>query len=170
VSTNEGAEQVAYVALGSNLREPRRQLQDAFEALGRLPQTRLLACSSLYRSAPVGYADQPDFVNAVVALRTGLSPRALLEVLLALERIQGRVRSFQNAPRTLDLDIVLYGEQVIHETGLTIPHPRMHQRAFVLVPLAEIAPDAVVPGQGRVRDLLRQVDVASVMRLKEVAA
>jgi 2-amino-4-hydroxy-6-hydroxymethyldihydropteridine diphosphokinase len=162
--------EIAYVALGSNLREPQRQLRDAFAALGRLPQTRLLACSSLYRSAPVGYADQPDFVNAVAALCTGLAPRALLEALLALERTQGRVRSFQNAPRTLDLDIVLHGDQVIHEAGLTIPHPRMHERAFVLVPLAQIAPDAVVPGHGAVRDLLRQVDVASVTRLREVAA
>ena len=169
MSTSESAEQVAYVALGSNLREPQRQLRNAFLVLGQLPQTRLVARSSLYRSAPVGYADQPDFVNAVAALRTALAPHALLEALLAMERAQGRVRSFPNAPRTLDLDIVLYGAQVIRETGLTVPHPRLHERAFVLVPLAEIAPDALVPGRGTVSELLRHVDATRVTRLKEVA-
>jgi 2-amino-4-hydroxy-6-hydroxymethyldihydropteridine diphosphokinase len=160
----------AYVALGSNLLEPRRQLREAFDALACLPATQLVACSSLYRSAPVGYADQPDFVNAVAAIRTALAPRALLDALLALERAHGRVREFPNAPRTLDLDIVLYGEQVIHEPGLSVPHPRMHERAFVVVPLAEIAPQAAVPGRGRVRDLLAGVDTASVTRLRGIAA
>lgn len=162
--------ETVYVALGSNLREPQRQLHAAFDALARLPRTALLARSSLYRSAPVGYADQPDFVNAVAALRTALAPRALLDALLDMERAQGRVREFANAPRTLDLDIVLYGVRVIHEPGLTVPHPRMHERAFVLVPLAEIAPDAPVPGRGCVRDLLRGIDVASVTVVKAIAA
>lgn len=161
---------VAYVALGSNLKDPRRQLQSGFAALARLPQTQLVAQSSLYASAPVGYADQPDFVNAVAAIRTSLVPRALLDALLVIEREHGRVREFPNAPRTLDLDIALYGEQLIHEPGLTVPHPRMHERAFVMAPLAEIAPDAIVPGRGRVRDLLAGVDVASVRVLKEIAA
>ena len=161
---------VAYVALGSNLEQPQRQLQAGFDALRRLPDTQLIAQSSLYRSAPVGYANQPDFVNAVAALRTALAPRALLDALLAIEREHGRVREFVNAPRTLDLDIVLYGECVIHEPGLSIPHPRMHERAFVMAPLAEIAPDAMVPGRGCVRDLLAGVDVKSVSLLKEIAA
>jgi 2-amino-4-hydroxy-6-hydroxymethyldihydropteridine diphosphokinase len=160
----------AFVALGSNLAEPRRQLHAAFNALACLPETQLIACSSLYASAPVGYADQPDFVNAVAAIRTALAPRALLDQLLELERAQGRVREFANAPRTLDLDIVLYGEQAIHEPGLSVPHPRMHERAFVVVPLAEIAADAVVPGRGCVRDLLAGVDAASVTRLRGVIA
>jgi 2-amino-4-hydroxy-6-hydroxymethyldihydropteridine diphosphokinase len=161
---------IAYVALGANLKEPQRQLQAGFDALARLPGTELIARSSLYASAPVGYADQPDFVNAVAAIRTTLAPRALLDALLAIEREQGRVRDFPNAPRTLDLDIALYGEQVIRELGLTIPHPRMHERAFVIVPLAQIAPDAVVPGHGRARDLLAGVDVSSVRVLKEIPA
>ncbi len=162
--------ETAYIALGSNLKEPQRQLQAGFAALARLPETQLIAQSSLYCSAAVGYVDQPDFVNAVAAIRTTLTPQVLLHALLAIEREQGRVREFPNAPRTLDLDIALYGEQVIHEPGLSIPHPRMITRAFVLAPLAEIAPDAQVPGQGCVRELLRQVDVKSVTVLKAVAA
>jgi 2-amino-4-hydroxy-6-hydroxymethyldihydropteridine diphosphokinase len=165
---------VAYVALGSNLDDPRCQLRSGIAALARLPHTQIIAQSSLYASAPVGYADQPDFVNAVVAIRTALAPRALLEALLAIERAHGRVREFPNAPRTLDLDIVLYGEQIIQEPGLAVPHPRMQERAFVLMPLAEIAPDTLVPAPGlapvRVRQLLEGVDAASVRVLKEVAA
>ena len=161
---------IAYVALGSNLEKPQRQLQAGFDALTRLPGTRLMAQSSLYCSAAVGYTDQPDFVNAVAAVQTALAPRALLDALLAIERAHGRVREFANAPRTLDLDIALYGERVIHEPGLSIPHPRMHQRAFVMVPLAEIAPDVMVPGLGRVRDLLSGVDAGSVRLLREIRA
>ncbi len=160
--------ETAYIALGSNLEEPQRQLQAGFAALARLPDTQLVAQSSLYRSAPVGYANQPDFVNAVAVIHTALTPCALLDALLSIERMHGRVREFPNAPRTLDLDIALYGERVINEPGLTVPHPRMHQRAFVLAPLAEIAPDAQVPGHGRVRDLLAAVDVASVSVLKAI--
>ena len=161
--------EIAYIALGSNLEQPQRQLQAGFDALARLPDTQLMAKSSLYRSAPVGYANQPDFMNAVAVIHTALTPRVLLEALLAIERAHGRVREFPDAPRTLDLDIVLYGEHVINEPGLTVPHPRMHQRAFVLAPLAEIAPDVLVPGRGRVRDLLAAVDVASVSVLKAIA-
>ncbi len=160
--------EVAYIALGSNLQQPHRQLHLGFAALSGLPQTQLIAQSSLYGSAPVGYLNQPDFVNAVAAIRTALTPRALLDALLDIERSQGRERAFANAPRTLDLDIALYGERSINEPGLTVPHPRMHQRAFVMVPLAEIAPDALVPGHGRVRDLLGGVDTHSVSVLREV--
>ena len=162
--------EAAYIALGSNLEEPQRRLRAGFEALARLPETQLAAQSSLYRSAPVGYVNQPDFVNAVAAIRTALAPRALLDALLAIEREHGRVREFANAPRTLDLDIVLYGERVIDEPGLSVPHPRMHERAFVVVPLAEIAPDTIVPGHGRVRELLAGVDVKSVHVLREIVA
>jgi 2-amino-4-hydroxy-6-hydroxymethyldihydropteridine diphosphokinase len=102
----------------------------------------------------VGFLEQPDFINAVAMLETMLAPHALLDGLLAIERRHGRVREFLNAPRTLDLDVLLYGDLVLHEHGLTLPHPRMHERAFVLLPLAEIAPDAVIPGKGRVADLL----------------
>ena len=162
--------ETAYIALGSNLEQPQRQLRAGFDALARLSDTELVAQSSLYRSAPVGYVNQPDFVNAVAAIRTGLAPHALLDALLAIEREQGRAREFPNAPRTLDLDIVLYGERVIREPGLSVPHPRMHERAFVLVPLAEIAPGVSVPGHGRVRDLLHRVDIKSVTVLREPGA
>lgn len=160
----------ACVALGANIGEPLRQIEAGFAALAALPGTRLLARSSLYRSAPVGYADQPDFINAVAMIETTLAPHALLDAVLAIERVNGRVREFPNAPRTLDLDIVLYGDVVLQEPGLTIPHARMLERAFVMVPLAEIAPDTVMPGQGRVSDLARRVDAASVAQLKRIPA
>lgn len=153
----------AYVALGANLGDPVAQLRDGLAALARLPDTRVTAVSPFYRSAAVGYRDQPDFVNAVAALDTTLAPRALLEALLAIEREHGRVRSFLNAPRTLDLDIVLYGDRRVVEDGLEIPHPRMHERAFVVVPLADIAPDVVVPGRGAVARLLHGIDRASLV-------
>ena len=157
----------AYVALGANLKRPQDQVRAGFEELAMLPNTRLMAVSSLYRSAPVGYAEQPDFINAVASLETALTPRELLDALLAIERRYGRARDFPNAPRTLDLDIVLYGETQVHEPGLSIPHPRMFERAFVVVPLAEIAPEAIVPGRGRVRDLLAGVDRATLTRIEE---
>lgn len=152
----------AYIALGSNLNDPQRMVRLGFDALAALPGTQLLARSWLFRSAPVGYADQPDFINAVAAIRTALQPRALLDALLASERAHGRVREFPNAPRTLDLDILLYGNRVIREPGLTIPHPRLHERAFVVLPLVQIAPGVEVPGVGRMSELLNWVDVKSV--------
>jgi 2-amino-4-hydroxy-6-hydroxymethyldihydropteridine diphosphokinase len=156
----------AFIALGANLRDPEAQVRAGVEELAMLRDTRLMSVSSLYRSAPVGYLDQPEFVNAVAEIETALAPRALLESLLAIERRYGRVRQFANAPRTLDLDIVLYGDLEVNEPGLAIPHPRMYERAFVVVPLAEIAPDRVVPGRGRVRDLLAGVDASSVVKLE----
>jgi 2-amino-4-hydroxy-6-hydroxymethyldihydropteridine diphosphokinase len=159
----------AYVALGSNLGEPAANVRAGVEALAMLPDTRLAAISSLYVNPPVGYANQPDFVNAVAKIETGLPPRALLDALLRIERRFGRVREFPNAPRTLDLDIVLYGADTIVEPGLTIPHPRMHERAFVVVPLAEIAPDLAVPGRGPVSSLVAQVDATSLTKRAEDA-
>ena len=144
----------AFVGLGANLGEPEAQVRSAIAALQALPDTRLLAASSLYRSAPVGVGEQPDFVNAVAAIETGLSARALLDELLAIEARFGRRRNVPGAPRTLDLDLLLYGDRVIAEPELIVPHPRMHERAFVLAPLAEIAPNAVVPVKGPVAALL----------------
>ncbi len=155
----------AFIALGSNLGDAAAHVRSGFAALAALPRTAVSARSSLYLSAPVGYADQNDFVNAVAAIATTLTPRALLEALLMSENQHGRVREFLNAPRTLDLDLLVYGDLQLHEPGLTIPHPRMHQRAFVLVPLAEIAPDCVVPGRGALRELLRAVDPGTVRRI-----
>ncbi len=138
----------AFIGLGSNLDDPQDQILRALQALDGLPQTKILARSSLYRSAPVGYLEQPDFINAVAKLETALSPRALLDALLGLERACGRTREFRNAPRTLDLDVLLYDGLRFHEHGLTIPHPQMHLRAFVLRPLLEIEPDCMIPGIG----------------------
>ena len=159
-------EVTAYIGLGANLEDPVAQDAAGVAALTALPRTRLIAQSSLYRTAPVGYADQPDFINAVAAVATELSPRALLDAMLATEQQRGRVRTFLNAPRTLDLDVLLYGQMQMHEDGLTIPHPRMHERAFVLVPLAEIAPRCVIPGRGAVGELLRGIDAAGVARIE----
>lgn len=160
----------ACIALGANIGGPVRRIEAGFAALAALPDTRLAARSSLYRSAAVGYTDQPDFINAVAVIETALVPHALLAALLDIERAQGRVRDFANAPRTLDLDILLYGDVVMHEPGLTIPHARMLERAFVLVPLAEVAPEAFVPGHGRVRDLAAGADAGSVARLQRMPA
>lgn len=142
---------LAYVALGANLGEPISMLQNAMIALSQLPETRMLARSSLYRTAPVGLTEQPDFINAVVALEIPaperLSPFDLLQALFNIEARFGRVRSIANAPRTLDLDLLLYGDTCLATPQLTLPHPRMHERAFVLAPLLEIAPDCCIPGQ-----------------------
>jgi 2-amino-4-hydroxy-6-hydroxymethyldihydropteridine diphosphokinase len=156
---------VAYIALGSNLDNPKMQIQDAFAELDEIENTHLLQTSSLYASAPWGYADQPDFVNAVAAVETELPPRRLLEELLKIETWHGRARSFANAPRTLDLDIALYGDEIVDEESLKIPHPRMHERAFVLVPLAEIAPDLVIPRQGVISKLLERCSDPSLKRM-----
>ena len=147
----------AYVGLGANLGDPEKQVRGALAALGRIPGTRLVRASSLWRSAPVGHAAQPDFVNAVAAIETGAAPRALLEQLLAIEKTFGRERSFANAPRTLDLDLLLYGDRVLSEQGLEVPHPRMHERAFVLAPLLEIAPEVDIPGKGKAATLLAAI-------------
>jgi 2-amino-4-hydroxy-6-hydroxymethyldihydropteridine diphosphokinase len=143
----------AAVALGSNLEDPEAQVRRAFGELATLPQTEVLGMSPLYRTAPVGYVDQPDFINACALVETRLAPRALLEELLALERRHGRAREIPNGPRTLDLDIVLYGDRVIDESGLKVPHPRAHERSFVLKPLLDVWPDAVIPGRGPAREL-----------------
>ncbi len=147
---------VAFVGLGSNLADPASQVSNALNALDKLPQTRVMQRSSLYRSAPVGFLEQPDFINAVAQLETELTPRALLDALLAVEHDSGRTREFCNAPRTLDLDMLLYDDLQHHEHGLTIPHSQMHLRAFVLQPLLEIAPDCVIPGVGAAVDAARQ--------------
>ncbi len=151
----------AYVALGSNLADPQAQLRQATAALSRLPDTALAATSRWYRTAPLGPPGQPDYLNAVVHLRTGLSPYALLAALLLIETAQGRVRGPQRwGPRSLDLDLLLYGDRVLHDPELTLPHPRLHERRFVLEPLAEIAPAVIVQGRGRVRDLLQALGEA----------
>lgn len=147
----------AYIGLGSNLSDPIAQLRAALAALGRLPSSRLVAVSRMYRNPPMGPADQPDYVNAVARLDTELSPRALLEALLGIEQAQGRVRDGERwGPRTLDLDLLVYGRSRLEEPGLTVPHPGLPARGFVLYPLREIAPELDVPGMGPVAALCAQ--------------
>jgi 2-amino-4-hydroxy-6-hydroxymethyldihydropteridine diphosphokinase len=155
----------AFIGLGANLERPVEQVRQAILELDAIARTQLLVASSLYRSAPVGYADQPDFINAVAKLSTQLSPRELLDALHEIENRHGRRRSIRNAPRTLDLDLLLYGARTLDEQGLVVPHPRMHERAFVLLPLAEIAPDARLPGCAPLSQLLDQVDRRGVEKL-----
>jgi len=144
----------ALIALGSNLENPVSQVRRALDELDTLPESILLACSSLYRSAPVGRSDQPDFINAVVQIGTTLSPHGLLKALLEIEQNHGRIRGLPNDPRTLDLDILMYDELECNEDDLILPHPRMHQRAFVLKPLMEISKDCFIPSRGTVAELL----------------
>lgn len=148
------AETVAFVGLGGNLGDAAATLREALDALCRLPRTRLLRASRLYRTPAWGVRDQPDFVNAVAMLRTALDARALLDALLGIERAHGRSRETASrwGPRTLDLDLLLYGDATIDAPGLRVPHPHLHERAFVLLPLVEIAPDVRIPGIGAARD------------------
>jgi 2-amino-4-hydroxy-6-hydroxymethyldihydropteridine diphosphokinase len=138
--------EVAYIGLGANLGEPRQAVLDAMDAIASLPGTRLAQRSRLYGSAPVD-AGGGDYVNAVVQVHTTLTPHALLQALHGIEQSAGRARPYRNAPRTLDLDLLLYGTQHIHDTALTVPHPRMGERAFVLRPLADLTPDLVGAAQ-----------------------
>jgi len=156
---------LAYVAIGSNLGRPVEQVEQAFEDLGSIAQTVLVKRSSLYRSKPLGYADQPPFVNAVALLDTALPPEGLLDALQAIEAQHGRGRSFANAPRTLDLDLLLYGDAVVDQPRLVVPHPRMHLRAFVLQPLVEIAGGIAIPGIGAAQAMLEQCGDQSVERI-----
>lgn len=158
----------AYVALGSNLGDPQATVQAALQALKALPGSALVAVSSLYRTAPVGLKNQPDFINAVAALDTQLSAEDLLGALFAIEERFGRKREFHHAPRTLDLDLLLHGSETRSTARLTLPHPRMHERAFVLLPLVEIAPEATIPGHGPAAALLHGVSDQVLARLEAV--
>jgi len=156
----------AYVALGSNLDDPRAQVERALAALDQLPQTRCVLRSSLYRSRPFGPVEQPDFVNAVAGLLTTLEPATLLASLQALETSLGRERPVVRwGPRRIDLDLLVHGSARITQPGLELPHPGIAERAFVLAPLAEIAPDLDVPGVGRVNALLAALDSSLLERL-----
>ena len=152
-----------YLALGSNLADPLHQVQSALDALAAIPQSRLVACSSLYRTPPYGPPDQPDYLNAAVALDTELSPEALLDNTQRIELEQGRVRKDHRwGPRTLDLDIMLCGVLTLATTRLTVPHYDMHNRAFMLLPLREIAPDLCLPDGTRIADLLAPLDSSAI--------
>jgi len=154
-----------YLALGSNLADPLHQVQSALDALAAIPQSRLVACSSLYRTPPYGPPDQPDYLNAAVALETDLTPDALLDHTQRIELEQGRVRKDHRwGPRTLDLDIMLFGELTLTTPRLTVPHYDMHNRAFMLLPLLEIAPALTLPDGTHAADLLASLDSSSIRR------
>ena len=159
----------ALIALGSNLSEPVTQIQRAISRLAQETGIRLQAASALYRTAPVGYADQPDFINAAVHIETSLSPMVLLRVLNQIEAEFGRERSFQNAPRTLDLDLIDYAGQQWQTERLVLPHPRAHERGFVLIPLADMVPEHVLGAHGQVVQLLQGMDVSDIERLDTLA-
>jgi len=150
---SEGAWVPAYIAIGSNLNDPKRQVLTAFERIATLPQTRLEARSRLYRARPMGPQNQPDFVNAAAAVLTQLTPRGLLDSMLAIERALGRDRRERWGPRVIDLDLIWFADAPIDEPGLQVPHPGVSDRNFVLYPLADIAPDVRIPGHGWVSDL-----------------
>lgn len=159
----------AFVGLGANLGDPRATVTEALQQLATLPGSTLVGASSLYRTEPID-ATGPSFVNAVAELRTTLSAHELLHRLQAIERAHGRERPYRNAPRTLDLDLLLFDSCEIDDPELTLPHPRLHQRAFVLVPLAELAPGLHVPGRGPVSDLIAEVHDQTITRLDDDAA
>lgn len=155
-----------FIGLGSNLDQPAAQVRRALEALDRLPRTRLVAASPLYRSAPIGPLCQPDYINAVAELETGLAPHDLLASLHSIEAAQGRVRGPERwGPRTLDLDILLYGSLSLDDPRLTVPHPEMLHRAFVLYPLADLAADLVLPNGTGLSRLLQNVSRDGLERL-----
>jgi 2-amino-4-hydroxy-6-hydroxymethyldihydropteridine diphosphokinase len=159
----------AWIGIGANLGDPIASVRAAIAALDEVGGLRVAQCSSLYRSTPVGPGmdGQPDYINAVVGIDTALSPAALLDALFAIELHFGRQRSVRNAARTLDLDLLLYGEDIVDQPGLQVPHPRMHQRAFVLQPLAEVAPDTLIPGQGRADALSHALPEQGITRLPD---
>jgi 2-amino-4-hydroxy-6-hydroxymethyldihydropteridine diphosphokinase len=157
----------AYVAIGSNLNDPQARVLEAFERLAALPAARSLLRSRLYESRPMGPQDQPNFVNAAAGLLTQLAPRELLELLLGIEKIMGRNRQQRWGPRVIDLDLVWMLGGTVDEPGLTVPHPGVSMRNFVLYPLADIAPTLVIPGHGKVLELLRSAGNDGISVLQE---
>lgn len=159
---------VAFVGLGGNLGEVAATLRAATDALAHLPETCLLRSSRLYRTPAWGLERQPDFINSVVALETSLGPHRLLDAMLRIERGFGRKRGGgpRWGPRTLDLDLLLHGDAIVEQAGLRLPHPHLHERAFALVPLLEIAPDILIPGQGSAQDALSRLDTSAIDALE----
>lgn len=158
---------MAFIGLGSNLDRPELQVKSALVELQSLKSSRLLCHSSLYRSAPMGPQDQPDYLNAVAAIDTALSAFALLDALQTIEDAHGRIRKQRWGPRTLDLDVLLYGDATIDDVRLQVPHPGISERAFVLYPLYEIAPELTIPGLGPLAGLLRKCPPQQLQRLTE---
>jgi 2-amino-4-hydroxy-6-hydroxymethyldihydropteridine diphosphokinase len=156
---------IAFLGLGSNLESPLKQLTNAIESIKAIPSTTLLQTSSFYKNSPVGPQDQPDFLNAVVSIDTELRPYKLLDYLQEIETRQGRTRDIRWGARTLDLDILLFGDEIINTKRLVIPHREMHKRGFVIQPLYEIAPDLEIPGQGLLKDLIRYINTSDMYKI-----
>jgi 2-amino-4-hydroxy-6-hydroxymethyldihydropteridine diphosphokinase len=155
----------AFIALGSNLQDPQAQVERALQTIANTPRIKLIKASSLFKTAPIGYDNQPDFINAVAEIETDLSPLELLHTLLAIEAKHGRERPFPNAPRVLDLDVLLYANVELNTAELTLPHPRMHTRGFVMLPLAEIAPKINIGNHGYADELASKCDNQGVSKL-----
>jgi 2-amino-4-hydroxy-6-hydroxymethyldihydropteridine diphosphokinase len=160
-----GFRSTVFVGLGSNLNDPVCQVHNAIREIDEIPEVSLAAISSFYQTAPVGIIDQPPFVNAVVCVHTTLSPHDFLRHLAAIEVSHGRVRGEKNGPRTLDLDILIFNEWRINDAKLITPHPRMHERPFVLIPLLEIAPEVYIPGKGAAAKALAMLDAGGVQKM-----
>jgi 2-amino-4-hydroxy-6-hydroxymethyldihydropteridine diphosphokinase len=157
----------AFLGIGSNLQMPQQQVNRAFSALRVLPETETARCSPLYLNPPMGSQEQPDYINAVVGLVTRLTPHRLLRKIQAIEQAQGRVRRERWGPRTLDIDLLVYGDLVLDTPELLIPHPGIAQRAFVLYPLFDIAPDLIIPGLGKVVELVANVNAGDLIKIGE---
>jgi 2-amino-4-hydroxy-6-hydroxymethyldihydropteridine diphosphokinase len=155
----------AFIALGSNLQNPQKQIQFALQTIANAPDIELIKTSSLYQTTPVGYDNQPDFINAVAEVSTKLTPLALMRTLLKIEASQGRERPFPNAPRVIDLDLLIYDDVVMDTDVLTLPHPRMSERGFVMLPLAEIAPKITIGTYGYADVLASKCDNQGVQKL-----
>lgn len=160
---------LAYIGLGSNLENPLQQIKTAINDLQALADITIVSVSSLYHSPPMGPADQPDYINAVLSLETTLPPHQLLDALQSVEQLHGRVRKRHWGERTLDLDILLYGNQILDDERLKIPHPGMHERAFVLYPLAEIAPEVEIPGIGALQEILPLCPQGDLQQVEQIS-
>ena len=166
MNTSGSTRPAIYIALGSNQDEPVVQIDRALATLDAHDAIRVVAVSRLYRTPPWGVVEQPPFVNAAARLETSLSPESLLDVLVSVEQAAGRQRTLRWGPRSLDLDLLLYGDECLDTERLQLPHPRMHERAFVLVPLLDIAADIIIPARGRATDLLAEVDRSGIEAIR----
>ena len=155
-----------FIALGSNLENPKKQVEKGILSIKKIDGVKIICESSLYETAPVGILDQPNFINAVIKIESNLSPYGLLKKLLKIENIAGRIRVHKNGPRTLDLDILLFDNLILNDEKLTIPHPRMHERLFVLLPLKDIDEHIVIPSQGSIKHIIKKLVPENINRIK----
>ena len=157
---------IIFIALGSNLDSPKKQVKDGIFYISKINGVTLLKKSYLYETSPVGFLDQPNFINAVIKIESDLNPQKLLDKLLNIENFAGRIRINKNGPRTLDLDILLFDDLFLNENNLVIPHPRMHERLFVLLPLKDIDEHIVIPSQGSIKHIIKKLVPENINRIK----